>query len=137
VIGLVDLKHRRLAAIHLNSANRQPVINEDSMVWILFTGEIHRFCELQVDLETEEVVCDELLTWRREAVKLRLIGHDPVSDLLSWGNGSGTIVPLMAALGAVPTKTFPIGFEEKRYDELPCASLLAEDCHDTLWSVAS
>ena len=75
---------------------------------------------------TDDEACDELLGRLREAVKLRLISDVPLGAFLSGGIDSGTIVALMAELGAAPVKTFSIGFEEKAYDELPYARQVAE-----------
>ncbi|MGH7409968.1 MAG: asparagine synthase (glutamine-hydrolyzing) [Candidatus Methylomirabilis sp.] len=75
---------------------------------------------------TEQEACEELLARLREAVKLRLISDVPLGAFLSGGIDSGTIVALMTELSASPVKTFSIGFEEKEYDELPYARLVAK-----------
>lgn len=75
---------------------------------------------------TEEAACEELLTRLREAVRLRLISDVPLGAFLSGGIDSGTIVALMAEHTSMPVKTFSIGFDEKAYDELPYARLVAE-----------
>ena len=46
----VGLAHRRLSIIDL-SGGRQPMANEDGMVWITFNGEIYNYRELKTRLE--------------------------------------------------------------------------------------
>ena len=75
---------------------------------------------------TEDEACEELLARLKEAVKLRLISDVPLGAFLSGGIDSGAIVALMAEQAGLPVKTFSIGFEEKTYDELPYARLVAK-----------
>jgi len=90
---------------------------------------VHRYWRLRYDRKrriTEADAIDELRTRLTEAVRLRLIADVPLGAFLSGGIDSGTIVALMASHGSGPVKTFSIGFEEKEYDELPAARLVAE-----------
>src|SRR3990170_6274835 len=86
--------------------------------WRLHYGEKRRL--------TEEEASAELLVLLREAVRLRLISDVPLGAFLSGGVDSSTVVALMAEHSSLPVKTFSIGFEEKEYDEVAYARLVAQ-----------
>jgi asparagine synthase (glutamine-hydrolysing) len=65
----------------------------------------------------------------KEAVRLRLVAEVPVGALLSGGVDSSVIVALMAAVSPTPPKTFSIGFQEERFDELAHAQTVADRLH--------
>ncbi len=48
----LGLGSRRLNIIDLSSAGRQPMCNEDGMIWIVYNGEVYNFKEHRADLET-------------------------------------------------------------------------------------
>jgi asparagine synthase (glutamine-hydrolysing) len=75
---------------------------------------------------TEPEAVEELRARLRDAVKIRLVSDVPLGAFLSGGIDSGAIVALMSELGASPVRTFSIGFEQKEYDELQYARLVAQ-----------
>jgi asparagine synthase (glutamine-hydrolysing) len=75
---------------------------------------------------TEAAAADELLERLSDAVKVRLLSDVPLGAFLSGGVDSSTIVALMARHSSGRVKTYSIGFDEKDYDELPYARLVAQ-----------
>jgi asparagine synthase (glutamine-hydrolysing) len=65
---------------------------------------------------------DELL---RDAVRLRMEADVPLGAFLSGGVDSATIVALMQAQSAQPVRTFTIGFQDPRHNEVQHAATVA------------
>ncbi len=73
----------------------------------------------------EEEAAEALLDVLTEAVRLRLVADVPLGALLSGGIDSGLVVALMSRLSNRPVQTFSVGFDERDFDELPYARMVA------------
>jgi asparagine synthase (glutamine-hydrolysing) len=80
--------------------------------------------ELREDDEAELV--EELRARLRDSVRAHLIADVPVGVLLSGGIDSSALAALAAQETGEPVRTFSIGFEERSFDELDDARLVAE-----------
>jgi asparagine synthase (glutamine-hydrolysing) len=80
--------------------------------------------ELREDEDAELV--EELRARLRDSVRAHLVADVPVGVLLSGGIDSATLTALAADESAEPLRTFSIGFEERSFDELAGARLVAE-----------
>jgi asparagine synthase (glutamine-hydrolysing) len=80
--------------------------------------------ELRDDDEAELI--EELRSRLRDSVRAHLLADVPVGVLLSGGIDSAALTALAAQETAEPVRTFSIGFEERSFNELSDARLVAE-----------
>jgi asparagine synthase (glutamine-hydrolysing) len=83
-----------------------------------------RAAELRDDDEAELI--EELRSRLRDSVRAHLLADVPVGVLLSGGIDSSALAALAAQESTEPVRTFSIGFEERSFDELADARLVAE-----------
>src|SRR6266581_3165377 len=82
------------------------------------------FDQLRDDEEAELV--EELRSRLRDSVRAHLVSDVPVGVLLSGGVDSAFLAALAADESSEALRTFSIGFEERSFDELAGARLVAE-----------
>jgi len=80
----------------------------------------------EVRRERAEALAGELRIRLRDSVRAHLVADVPVGVLLSGGIDSSALTALAAGETAAPVKTFSIGFEERSFDELALARLVAD-----------
>jgi asparagine synthase (glutamine-hydrolysing) len=80
--------------------------------------------ELRDDDEAELI--EELRSRLRDSVRAHLLADVPVGVLLSGGIDSSALAALAAQESTEPVRTFSIGFEERSFNELSDARLVAE-----------
>jgi asparagine synthase (glutamine-hydrolysing) len=76
--------------------------------------------------EEEAELVEELRARLRDSVRAHLVSDVPVGVLLSGGIDSSMLAALAAEEASEPLRTFSIGFEERSFDELADARLVAE-----------
>ncbi len=100
------------------------------LIWENGRVDLRRFArpapldELREDEEAELV--EELRSRLRDSVRAHLVSDVPVGVLLSGGVDSALLAALAAEESSEPLRTFSIGFEERSFDELAGARLVAE-----------
>ncbi|HEX5014981.1 MAG TPA: asparagine synthase (glutamine-hydrolyzing) [Candidatus Limnocylindrales bacterium] len=75
--------------------------------------------------EDEATLAEELRTRLRDSVRAHLIADVPVGVMLSGGLDSAAITAFAADILDQPVRTFSIGFDERSFDELENARLVA------------
>ncbi len=75
---------------------------------------------------TEEYISEQLQEILTRSVQQRVRSDVPFGAFLSGGIDSSVVVGLMSSILEEPVKTFSIGFEEDRYNELGYARLVAK-----------
>ncbi len=76
--------------------------------------------------DEEAELVEELRARLRDSVRAHLVSDVPVGVLLSGGVDSSMLAALAAEEASAPLRTFSIGFEERSFDELADARLVAE-----------
>ena len=76
--------------------------------------------------ESEEELAEELRERLRDSVRAHLVSDVPVGVLLSGGIDSSALAALAARESSYRVSTFSIGFEERSFNELEQARLVAE-----------
>jgi asparagine synthase (glutamine-hydrolysing) len=90
--------------------------------------EIHRYWDLRMTPDhrvTEREWIASLQDLLDETIKLHTVSDVPVGAFLSGGLDSSTVVACMAQVSPQPIRTFSIGFDDKDFDELAYARLMA------------
>lgn len=89
---------------------------------------LFRYWDLDLEKRTRlgfRESCEALREQFLEATRVRLVADVPLGAFLSGGIDSGITVAAMSRLGASPLKTFSIGFEDEKFNELPFAREIA------------
>jgi asparagine synthase (glutamine-hydrolysing) len=100
------------------------------LVWEDGKTRLERFARpgpaLELRHDDEAELIEELRARLRDSVRAHLVSDVPVGVLLSGGIDSSALTALAAEESTEPVRTFSIGFEERSFDELSDARLVAE-----------
>jgi asparagine synthase (glutamine-hydrolysing) len=102
------------------------------LVWDDGAARVERFARPAPVPQAEErpgneaELAAELRTRLRDSVRAHLVADVPVGVLLSGGVDSSALTALAAEASPTPVQTFSIGFEERSFDELADARLVAQ-----------
>ncbi len=93
-------------------------------------AELQRYWKLdyatKLPAEPIEELCERVRAALRAATKRRMIADVPLGAFLSGGIDSSAVVAAMADQSTAPVRTFSIGFDDQKFDELPHARRIAE-----------
>jgi asparagine synthase (glutamine-hydrolysing) len=95
--------------------------------WQNGSARVRRYWELPAEERamSEDEAVEGLRGVLRDAVRSHLMSDVPLGAFLSGGVDSSLVVGLMAEASDRPVRTFSIGFDEPRYDELEHARTVA------------
>jgi asparagine synthase (glutamine-hydrolysing) len=102
-----------------------------AMIYNLTTGQkkVWEYWRPPLPIEknlNEDELLEELEVLLEDSVRFRMISDVPLGAFLSGGIDSSLVVAMMSRVSGSPVKTFSIGFEEDKYNELPYARVVAK-----------
>ncbi len=100
-----------------------------TLVWEDGKADVSRYWALDYSSKTDAELPElegELRALVHASVERRMVADVPLGAFLSGGVDSAIVVSEMAFLSSQPVRTFSIGFEDERFNELGNARLIAE-----------